>query len=507
MRSLAIICFILSSISALGQSSKIDSLETVMESLKERDTVFVKVQNELAYLYMNVTPNTTLQLAQAAQELSQSLNYLSGLGRSYSLQGGYYWTIGDYAQSLKFYLLSLDVYKKVGDKVGIAKTYNNIAEAFVRQNELNKALEYHLLALEYKRKELPNVTPLVSYHNIGDLYYKLKQYDKAIDYQILALRAAIEKKNETVIAYSYLGLGNIYSDLEEYEKALSNFYMAIKESRKLSDQRILGVVYGQLGKLYLTKNRYDSAIISLLESNKYADNMNALDIKLENYRTLSHLYQSQDDYEAAFESINTYSQLKDSLYNQEKLAELARLETLHDIKARQTENELLKKDNELKNVRLKEQTTTILLGIISTLFLFVVVFVLYQQRNSKTKDNQLLQAQNEEINKHKEEIAQQSENLAKLNQKLTDLNSTLEKKVEKRTLQLKKHNEALSEYAFLNAHKLRSPLANILGLVELFDKVNNENDRSEIIDRLKNAANELNIVVTDIRKTLEKAED
>ncbi|MDH5474257.1 MAG: hypothetical protein OEX22_01050 [Cyclobacteriaceae bacterium] len=53
-------------------------------------------------------------------------------------------------------------------------------------------------------------------------------------------------------------------------------------------------------------------------------------------------------------------------------------------------------------------------------------------------------------------------------------------------------------------HKLRSPLANILGLVNLINTSKEPADQREAVGRLKIAADELNNVVIDIRKTLEK---
>jgi light-regulated signal transduction histidine kinase (bacteriophytochrome) len=43
--------------------------------------------------------------------------------------------------------------------------------------------------------------------------------------------------------------------------------------------------------------------------------------------------------------------------------------------------------------------------------------------------------------------------------------------VQERTRELEKKNKALEEYAFINAHKLRSQVASILGLINLISKI------------------------------------
>jgi light-regulated signal transduction histidine kinase (bacteriophytochrome) len=51
--------------------------------------------------------------------------------------------------------------------------------------------------------------------------------------------------------------------------------------------------------------------------------------------------------------------------------------------------------------------------------------------------------------------------------KVQGVNYFLEEKVAQRTENLKQRNERLREYAFFNAHHLRGPVANILGLIYL----------------------------------------
>ena len=59
------------------------------------------------------------------------------------------------------------------------------------------------------------------------------------------------------------------------------------------------------------------------------------------------------------------------------------------------------------------------------------------------------------------------------------INENLEKIVLERTKELEKKNKALEEYAFINAHKLRRPVASILGLVNLLNKTSLDGKRKE----------------------------
>lgn len=110
-----------------------------------------------------------------------------------------------------------------------------------------------------------------------------------------------------------------------------------------------------------------------------------------------------------------------------------------------------------------------------------------------------IQQQNEEIQTQNEEISAQSEEILRINENLEEI-------VQERTRELKKKNKALEEYAFINAHKLRSPVATILGLINLFSKTKLDHEGKEINRRLQNTADELDCIVNSITKTIERAD-
>jgi len=73
-----------------------------------------------------------------------------------------------------------------------------------------------------------------------------------------------------------------------------------------------------------------------------------------------------------------------------------------------------------------------------------------------------------------------------------------EKKLEEKNAQLKKHIGQIQSYSFANSHRVRAPLANILGLVDLLC---DENDPS-LIPLVKESATKLNEEVSEMNKIL-----
>jgi signal transduction histidine kinase len=115
----------------------------------------------------------------------------------------------------------------------------------------------------------------------------------------------------------------------------------------------------------------------------------------------------------------------------------------------------------------------------------------------------MVRLQNIEINLQRKEIETQSETLKKLNESLQTANSGLEIKVQNRTRELEVKNKKLEEYTFMNAHKLRAPIATILGLIHLLD-LKDVSKQEQILEGLRKTALELDVAIRGIRAKLEE---
>jgi len=109
----------------------------------------------------------------------------------------------------------------------------------------------------------------------------------------------------------------------------------------------------------------------------------------------------------------------------------------------------------------------------------------------KNEREQVLEV-NEKLEEANTEISAQSETIASYNGKL-------EAMVEKRTKDILQLNKKLIEYSFVNSHKIRGPLARVLGLIYLMRKnPANGPDHDEYLDKLEISANELDYMVKEL---------
>lgn len=145
-------------------------------------------------------------------------------------------------------------------------------------------------------------------------------------------------------------------------------------------------------------------------------------------------------------------------------------------------------DNRLETVLSK------IVFILITYSLAVMVVVILKEQYDASyilnkRQNDILENQNKEIQLQNGVIQTQNANLEKL--------------VEERTQHINNQKERLLQYAFFNSHKVRAPLSNILGLIELLkDDVKNDAETSSLLQSLHNESNRLDAEIRYVQEII-----
>lgn len=116
----------------------------------------------------------------------------------------------------------------------------------------------------------------------------------------------------------------------------------------------------------------------------------------------------------------------------------------------------------------------------------------------------VIDSQNRTLEQQNANLLHAEEEVRTANEQLQKANDGLEAKVTKRTEKLNAQNQKIKEYAFLNAHKVRSPLVRILGLINLYDtgELSSE-ELQDVNTKIKESALELDQVTRKINEELD----
>lgn len=155
--------------------------------------------------------------------------------------------------------------------------------------------------------------------------------------------------------------------------------------------------------------------------------------------------------------------------------------------------------------------TTTPFYIATGIILFVLAYAVIRYRESQLIEDKIIlerkvEERTLEIQRKTEEIQAQNEEIMAQAEEIKGINENLEMIVNQRTQELERKNKALEEYAFINAHKLRSPVASILGLVNLISKTEIDDEARVITKHLQQSASELDEIVRSITQAIERGD-
>ncbi|MBW4447149.1 MAG: tetratricopeptide repeat protein, partial [Spirirestis rafaelensis WJT71-NPBG6] len=250
----------------IAQQPVTNSQDAILAAAKQ---VFIEGMK----LYQQGTPESLRQAIEkwkAALPLSQQVNDKAGkFVEAVTLLaiGGAYSDLNDKQQALKYYNLSLPLWRAVNDNANESITLNSIATIYSVLGDKQKALNYYNLALPLSQ-QLPDKTQqAINLYSIGKVYSDLGDNQKALNYYNLALPLSQKLSNNRAESYIRNNIAGVYSVLGEKQKALDNFKLALLWSQK-NDNKLeqavtlsnIGTIYSGLGDNQQALNYYNEAL-------------------------------------------------------------------------------------------------------------------------------------------------------------------------------------------------------------------------------------------------------
>ncbi|MDO9577320.1 MAG: sigma 54-interacting transcriptional regulator [Candidatus Cloacimonadales bacterium] len=182
--------------------------------------------------------------------------------------------LAHFPEAEKFFLESISIQKSIKNYLGLARTYNQIAELYFKSGRSEKSLEAYLNALsnleedkEAESKEGKSLYSIIL-NNIANMYFKLENYDEALHYYKRSLAIKEELNDEKSIALSLCNIAVVYKEMQNFDQALSHYDRALKINKKLNLRTQESLVYQNLGALYSETGDLDEALRYFKNSEK-----------------------------------------------------------------------------------------------------------------------------------------------------------------------------------------------------------------------------------------------
>nr|WP_199001877.1 ATP-binding protein [Flavobacterium sp. ASV13] len=317
--------------------------------------------------------------------------------------------------------------------------YGSLGEYYLDNAEYETFISYQLKAINYKKllkKSVPNDETIgVSYSQIAAAYTKMKQYNKAIEYLNYAqpyiktspyvsaflcnyyLQCfvplqkpdSIQKYYQLIYTYPskkdslFLNLSFANRSVSEYyantgkiNTAFNYAKKAVTLAQKSNDEDIIMEANAVMGRVLYEKGEYKKAIATLQKASK-----NALTYDKESFvninKKLSQSYAALGLWKEAFYYNEIYTKSNDEMMQESAKQSIANAEARYQNKTKGQEIKNLSAQNTIKNIQIAEAKKQRFYLISGLILVAIIGLLLFKQNQNRKKTNQKLQVLNQEL--------------------------------------------------------------------------------------------------------------
>lgn len=480
MRKLLLLLLLVSNF-CFGQNETlhtIDSLQDVLGNAK--DSARVDILTNLASLYYNVDMKQSLNLGEDALELAKSLNYEEGIQDAYSILRRVHRRLGNYSVSIEYTLKNLPILEQLGDTLELLDSYTSLGNIYSAIQNFEESRKYLFRALSISRKiNSPQLADILNY--LGRSYGKIGKYDSGQYFiQSALLREMEAPRSGYGLSYIYNNLAENYYFKKEYVKAIEFYSLSAGLAANKRSEYGMTFTLNGLALVYKDLKEYDKAIDYALQSIAISKKNTFRDKAKETYGILYDIYEVKNDYKNALDYYKQFNLYQDSIFSEDQMQYIDNLKITYQTEKIAQENELLRKDAQLKDSQLNQQFILAWVAVAAILFLLVISILLYRNNQQRKKTNTILEEYSQDL---KLQVEERTRELVKTNMELVSQNNQLE------------------QFGYIIAHNLRGTVARIVGLTSLIN--GNPTQDKEVIEMLQGSAKAMDASINDLNAILE----
>jgi signal transduction histidine kinase len=451
---------------ALGYAKKFDQLARQLGD----STKIVEGGRKVAYSLLDLGRNeeaieillTVLGIAERNKaqlpDIKKQIKFiLNNTGLAYN-------HLGNYDKALEYHYRSLLVREEEGDKKSTGTALNNLGNVFTNLKDHKKAIEYYQRAIDIKKEIGDNSNLDGILINLGQSYKSVGEYRKSIDTFKEGFAICEPNCTDNTRMEGLLGLGSAYAGIKDFKKAEECFLTSLAISKGQNNSRFQINNLYNLGVVEMEKGNNEKSLSYLNQALALAEQSDFVVFLMQIYQRLATVYGKKSDYKKTALFLEKYTQLKDSIYSDELIKNLAKVQTnfaeRENIKTIEEKNQVLLLKEELIN---RQRAQYAFIVTITSLIMVLALVLLWANRKQRNISNQLALA--------KEGLEE------KVLLRTRELQSSNEK--------LRKARNDLDHFLYKTSHDIRGPVTTLKGLHNLITaKTTSPEDAKDLIIRL-----------------------
>jgi signal transduction histidine kinase len=431
---------------ALDMSLESDNLEDIARYSQ----LFGNFSTDL-HDFENAKPNLerAIELYRQLRDTTNIASSVFNLGRMYQAMN-----IND--RALELFFQAHKYFRSINNRTGIASVENNIGVIHRDLGNLDIAIRYYNRSLAIYREEGSiNRGTASLLNNIGIIWYEKGNYETALDYYTQALEMYEQISDEEGMAVTNNNKGLLHTRIGDHDNAFECFMKSAAINLKLGLDFSLANNYNNLGELQLILRNHRKALEYLDYALDLAIPINARSVISENYLFRSGVYRGMGDYETALVCYELFDSYQENIHCVDADNKIAELQVRSSRERQLSELDLLQRDHDLRQLRLKRQQAAMLFYGSVALLAAIFALLMHAMYHYKKKLAGNLSQKNLELEHAYAELS------------VTEID-------------LKKLNNTKDKFFSIIAHDLKNPFNALLGFSETLNLNYRELSRDQI---------------------------
>ncbi len=227
----------------------------------------------------------------------------------------------DYAEALRWYQKSIAISEEIGDKKGLANTYNALGIMYFKRSDYAESIRWCQRSAKIREEIGDLIGMAITYKQLGVTYDALQDYVEALKWYQKSIKIREEIGDRIGMADIYNQLGQIYDHRQDYATAILWYQKSAKIEVEIGDRKDLALTYNHLGIMYVKLRQYDDAVRWYQQSANICEEIGFREGLAMVYNNLGMMYDDLPDYARAIQWYKKAAIIFEEIGNKKYLAQ------------------------------------------------------------------------------------------------------------------------------------------------------------------------------------------
>lgn len=370
--SLIVLSYVNSSQSAYDEGFQLCRQAIEISQALADDRLLCESYNQLYLLYYQKGMyDSATWAAETSMAIARELDYRVMLARGHQNFGILKSIKGDHAGAIAEFFESEKYYMEIKDDFALAMVLGNIGVTFEQAGNYPKALEY--MHREFTVSKRINNLNLQAWSmvNIGSMHSQMGLSDSALYYYNRSLELAKQLQNHDLIITNLDNIGSYYSNHGDFKRAKSILRAAYALAEETGFEYQNVYIAGHLAETYLAERNLDSA---RYYAELQLELASAQDLRYDQklaYENLATIHARANNYRLAYEVLRNQIAINDSLFNEEKSAQIEGFRERYETEKKEHQIDILRAQKAAADFRRNAYLTGGVLAVLLVGFLYL----------------------------------------------------------------------------------------------------------------------------------------